>query len=113
MPHTPADIALKLANLAEAYNADADLRSRAEADPRAVLVENGFEVPSELDVSIVSDTPEVSHVVFPPNPNSELSDETLALVAGGSSWGTASCPVSTASSTGSIPDPTPIPIRWG
>ena len=78
-----------------------------EADPRAVLVENGFEVPPELDVSIVSDTPEVSHIVFPPNPNSELSDEDLTLVAGGSSWGTVSCPVSTASTTGSMPDQMP------
>ena len=107
MPQTSAEIRHGLASLSEAYNSDAVLSSRAEADPRTVLAEYGLDVPEELDVRIVSNTSEIEHIVFPPNPNSELSDEALSLVVGGGSWGTLSCPISTASSTGSMPEQMP------
>lgn len=69
--------------LSQAYHEDADFRSRCDADPRAAVAERGFDVPSWIDLRIVANTPETHHVVLPPDPNAELSDEDLKAVAGG------------------------------
>ena len=86
----------KMNELTEAYHADADLRARAAADPRAVLVERGLDelAPSGAEVRIVANTGDTVHFMLPPDPNAEVSDETLANVAGGSTF----APVTVASS---------------
>ena len=84
---TRYDIHNKLHNLADAYRADADLRARAEAEPHAVLAENGLDAlaPPRADLRIVADTGDVVHIMFPPDPNAELADEDLGNMSGG--WG--------------------------
>ena len=79
---------------ANAYDEDLDLRSRADADPKAVLAEQGVELPAGVDVRIVVNTDDVFYLVLPPDPNAVLADEMLGQVAGGKT-------VSTAGSAGS------------
>ena len=69
----------------EAYHADADLRARAEADPRAVLVERGLDelAPSGAEVRIVANTGDTIHFILPPDPNAQMSDESLLNISGG------------------------------
>ena len=43
-----------------------------------------------VDTRIVANTTDTFHVVMPPDPNTEVSDEILSTVAGGSTAGTAS-----------------------
>ena len=82
-----ADIHNKFHNLADAYRADADLRARAEADPRAVLAENGLDAlaPPSADVRIVANTADTIHILFPADPNAEVADEEFGNISGG--WG--------------------------
>lgn len=61
---------------------DPEFRSKLLADPAATLNANGFTVPAGKRVEIVEDTDEVLHVTLPARP-SELSDEELETVAGG------------------------------
>lgn len=95
MPETNLDAAaqIELTNRMDeftaAYHADAGVRARAEAEPRAVLVEYGLDAlaPPGADVRIVANTGDTSHVMLPPDPNAEMSDEALTNIAGG--FGTA------------------------
>ena len=82
-----ADIHNKLHNLADAYRADADLRARAEAEPRAVIAENGLDTlaPPSADVRIVANTGDTIHILFPADPNTEVADEEFGNISGG--WG--------------------------
>ncbi len=84
-----ADIHNKLHNLADAYRADADLRARAEAEPRAVIAENGLDTlaPPSADVRIVANTADTIHILFPADPNTEVADEEFGSISGG--WGSA------------------------
>lgn len=70
-------------SLAGAYRQDSAFRARADADPHAVLAEHGIDVPKWVDIRIVENTAETHHFVLPPNPNANLRDEDLAMVAGG------------------------------
>jgi hypothetical protein len=56
---------------------DEDLKQRLIADPRAVLQEHGIEVPDDVELRVVEDTDEIRHLVLPPNPSDDLSDEDL------------------------------------
>ena len=80
-----ADIHNKFHNLADAYRADADLRARAEAEPRAVLAERGLDVlaPPGPGVRIVADTGDTIHFALPPDPNTEVADEALVNISAG------------------------------
>lgn len=93
--HLPVEIrrpdAEKLFAFADAVRGDPELRASIESDPRAVLAEHGLPVPPGPGVRIVLDTSEVFHLVFPLDPNVTLSDEALALVAGGQTVGCAGC----------------------
>ena len=71
-------------SLAKCYREDADFRGRLAADPAAAMAETGLELPAGFDqVSVVENTAETFHVVFPPSPNALLGDETLGAVSGG------------------------------
>ena len=80
-----AGIQEKVTTLAQSCREDPKLRSRAEADPRAVLSEHGIELPLGREVRIAANTAETFHVVLPPDPNSALADAQIETVAGGSS----------------------------
>lgn len=71
----------------ERWRGDPEFRARAEADPKAALAAIGFEIPVGEAV-IAADTKDTVHIVFPPDPNAELTDDELAAAAGGSSGGT-------------------------
>ena len=70
---------------AEAYRASADLRARAETEPRVVLAERGLDAlaPPGPDVRIVANTGDTIHFALPPDPNTEVADEALVNIAGG------------------------------
>lgn len=70
--------------LGQAWRADPDFRARLEADPAAAAAERGLELPAGIrEVRVAENTPETFHVIFPPSPNRNLSDEALGQVSGG------------------------------
>ncbi len=101
-----------LTALGNQYRSDAGFRSKLLSDPHGVLNEEGFGIPKGLEVRVVANTDELFHVTFPPDPNATMSDEALALVAGGGSTAssvgsagsasTAGTVISTVSSAGSV-----------
>jgi hypothetical protein len=62
---------------------DPKYKERLLANPRAALAEAGVSVPASLDFKVVENTNKLVHLVLPPPPSKELSEESLALVAGG------------------------------
>lgn len=81
----------RLEALAERYRGDAGLRSRIESgDVKEALECLDIELPAAAEARIAADTDEITHLVFPPDPNAELSDAELNIVSGGgaSSLGT-------------------------
>ena len=62
---------------------DEAFKGRLLADPEGALAEVGVEVPTGHEVRVVEDTERVTHLVIPPSPGEELSDEQLDRVAGG------------------------------
>lgn len=71
--------------LAERYHGDKALRARFEAGgARGVLQEFGVAIPADVEARVAENTEDVTHIVFPPDPNTELADEALTTVAGGS-----------------------------
>ena len=55
------------------------------ANPAAALKAEGIDVPDGMTVTVVENTDKQFHLVLPPEPTDELSDEALDAVAGGSS----------------------------
>jgi hypothetical protein len=53
------------------------------ANPAAALKAEGLDVPDGMVVSVVENTDKQFHLVLPPVPSDELSDEALDAVAGG------------------------------
>ena len=70
-------------DLASLYHSDADYRRRIEADPVAAFQEKGIELPRGVEIRVTANTDDKFHVVLPPNLNTELGDETLAVITGG------------------------------
>lgn len=71
--------------LAERYRGDEALRERIEADgARGVLQEFGVAIPAGVEARVAENTEDVTHIVFPSDPNAALSDESLTSVTGGS-----------------------------
>ena len=72
-----------LSALARECRDDPDLRRRLDADPRAFFSERDLDFPAGIDFRVAADTPEVLHLVMPQDPNSAISDQELARIAGG------------------------------
>lgn len=72
------------------YRTDASYRREVDLHADAVLSGMGFALLPGTDVRIAVDTPQIMHVVMPPDPNIDLSDEALDQVAGGETVGSAS-----------------------
>ena len=79
------------------YRADAALRARIAAGDRSDL---DAELPAEVEVRVVQQTPETHHFLLPPDPNARVQDRALEGVAGGTGSGNA--PLSTIGSVGSL-----------
>jgi len=61
---------------------DDDFKRRLMANPAAVLEEFGIETPPGVEWRVVEDGPQVRHLVLPPSPSGELSDEELTCSIG-------------------------------
>ncbi len=73
--------------VARAWSDDA-FKAQLLGDPATALKEAGVAVPDGVEVKVVENTEAVFHLVLPPRPDEELSDETLDKVAGGTSFST-------------------------
>lgn len=82
--------------IAAAYHRDGGSRIGPGTEAYALLTSMGVELPPGMDIQVSANTKDTFHVVFPPDPNTALSDEMLVSVAGGNcastagSYGTAS-----------------------
>lgn len=104
----------RLDALAARWRSDDALRLRVESgDAKDTLRELEIELPQGVEARFAADTDEVTHVVFPPDPNVFLADEDLRAASGGglSSLGTAgsassvpSCISSLGSASSYLPD---------
>ena len=74
-----------LAALFAACWKDDALKARFLSDPKAVLKEFDLEVPDGIDVKVVENGDDCVHITLPapPQGHTELSDEELGRVAGG------------------------------
>jgi hypothetical protein len=84
-------------DLEKAYNsAKADPAFKAEllANPAAALKAEGIDVPAGMAVTVVENTDKQFHLVLPPVPSDELSDEALDAVSGGGAGPTWGCALS-------------------
>lgn len=72
---------------------DESLKRRLIDDPATVLREQGIEVPYDVELEVVEDTEQVRHLVLPPSPSGNLSDEELAgtVAYDGFSFGSFGC----------------------
>ncbi len=62
---------------------DEAFKAQLLSDPAAALKEVGVAVPEGVEVKVVENTATLFHLVLPPRPDEELSDEALDKVAGG------------------------------
>jgi Nitrile hydratase, alpha chain len=65
---------------------DPAFKARLLADPHAALAGEGISVLAGVTVKVVENTATEVHLVLPPKPAGELSDEQLATVAGGAGY---------------------------
>jgi hypothetical protein len=65
---------------------DADLKQRLLEEPATVLREFGLEVPYDLELKVVEDTPLVRHLILPSSPAGDLADEDLTCSIGRDSY---------------------------
>ena len=74
----------RFADMAARYRDDAALRARVDSgDVEDELRELGVKPIPGVEMRIVADSDEVTHFMFPPDPNAGLGDESLRGVAGG------------------------------
>ena len=76
-------------SLAQEYHDNPDVRLQAHEDPIALLSERGMRIEGDVDVRILANTDDVFYLLMPPDPNIDLADEDLSVVAGGKSAGSA------------------------
>ena len=62
---------------------DPAFKAQLITNPAAALKAEGMDVPAGVTVSVVENTDKQFHLVLPPVPTDELSDEALDAVAGG------------------------------
>jgi len=62
---------------------DPAFKAELIANPAAALKAEGIDVPAGMAVTVVENTDKQFHLVLPPVPTDELSDEALDAVAGG------------------------------
>jgi hypothetical protein len=65
--------------------ADEAFKNRLMSEPQAVLRDHGIEVDDGVQVNVHEETDKVRHLILPPNPAGELSEEELSPTAGADS----------------------------
>ena len=83
-------------SFAERYRSDPGAQSRVPELAR----ECGMEIPAGVEARVAEDSDDVKYVVFPPDPNDALTDESLGTVAGGIRAASAATLFSTVSTMG-------------
>ena len=79
--------------LVQRYHTDPDYRRQVEADPVAAFREQGMELPNDIEVRVLANTDDTRYVIMPPDPHTDLGDETLTTVGGGTlTFASVSCP---------------------
>ena len=68
---------------------DPAFKAKLLGDPHAALKDAGVAIPEGVTVKVVENTDTHHHLVLPPKPTGELSDEALDKVAGGTGTVTA------------------------
>ena len=63
---------------------DPAFKAELIANPAAALKAEGIDVPAGMTVTVVENTDKLFHLVLPPVPSDELSDEALDVAVGGS-----------------------------
>ena len=77
--------------IAKAWH-DPAFKAALIANPAAALKAEGIDVPAGMAVTVVENTDKHFHLVLPPVPSDELSDEALDGVAGGAGgWANQKC----------------------
>jgi len=66
---------------------DPAFKAKLLADPHGALKDAGVAVPAGVTVKVVENSDRLFHLVLPPKPTDELSDEALDKVAGGVALG--------------------------
>ncbi len=66
---------------------DPAFKAELIANPAAALKAEGIDVPAGMTVTVLENTDKLFHLVLPPVPSDELSDEALDGVSGGMSLG--------------------------
>jgi hypothetical protein len=61
---------------------DPAFKAKLIADPKATLKEAGITVPAGMTLKVLENTATHVHLVLPPKPTSELSDESLDKAVG-------------------------------
>ena len=84
--------------LAETFAAcwkDEAFKARFLANPKAVLAEQGIEVPDGIDVNVVENSDNCVHITLPAPPNNmeQLTDQVLQESAGGGITGVRDNPI--------------------
>ena len=77
------DTAPDLAKIVAKAWRDPAFKAELIANPAAALKAEGIDVPAGMTVAVVENTDKLFHLVLPPVPTDELSDEALDAVAGG------------------------------
>ena len=94
----------RLGILADDCAVDGALRARCAAEPRNVLEEYGVGLPQDMreELLILRNDADTYHMVMPVDPNTDLSDEVMRGVTGGTTAGTAGT-IGSAATASSIP----------
>ncbi len=62
---------------------DEAFKTKLLANPTEVFKDKGIEIPEGIEVRMVENTSEIMHLVLPPAPSDELTDEELDSSVGG------------------------------
>lgn len=94
----------RLGILADDCAVDGALRARCATEPRNVLEEYGVGLPQDMreELLILRNDADTYHMVMPVDPNTDLSDEVMRGVTGGTTAGTAGT-IGSAATASSIP----------
>ena len=65
---------------------DPAFKAELIANPAAALKAEGIDVPAGMAVTVLENTDKQFHLVLPPVPSDELSEDDLEAVAGGIRW---------------------------
>lgn len=81
---------------------DQALRNRMIADPNAVLAERGIEVPPNLKVNIVADSPDSYTLTLPPYVGSDLASDLSTKSSANPTWWCTTCTTTSPICIGSL-----------